>query len=105
MSLGNAMLWLTSALYYEKRKCVFQPVDRALRRAMFVLRLRRHYFGIERRSARSKQFPYMLFDLGNVFTGLDDPEFGVLKFTPWRIDLFDIANSANRRVWLVNDTA
>jgi hypothetical protein len=31
----------------------FSPVDRALRRAMLILQLRRHYFGIERRSARS----------------------------------------------------
>ena len=39
------------------------------------------------------------FDLANIFKSVDDPEFGVLKFTPWRIELFDISNSANRRVW------
>ena len=44
------------------------------------------------------------FDLGNIFKGLDDPEFGVLKFTPWRIELFDISNVANRKVWLAQAT-
>lgn len=44
------------------------------------------------------------FDLGNIFKGLDDPEFGVLRFTPWRIELFDISNVANRRVWLAQTT-
>ena len=39
------------------------------------------------------------FDLANIFKSVDDPEFGVLRFTPWRIELFDISNSANRRVW------
>jgi hypothetical protein len=40
------------------------------------------------------------FDLANIFKSVDDPEFGLLKFTPWRIELFDISNSANRRVWI-----
>ena len=44
--------------------------------------------------------PPVGFDLGNIFAGVNDSEFGVLKFTPWRIDLFDISNSANRRVWI-----
>jgi hypothetical protein len=30
---------------------------------------------------------------------MDDPEFGVLKFPPWRIELFDLTNPAERRVW------
>ena len=43
------------------------------------------------------------FDLANTFKGVDDPEFGLLKFTPWRIELFDISNVANRRVWIAGD--
>ena len=43
------------------------------------------------------------FDLAKIFKSVDDPEFGLLKFTPWRIDLFDISNSENRRVWLAGD--
>lgn len=39
------------------------------------------------------------FDLGKIFKGMEDPEYGVLKFTPWRIELFDISNAANRKVW------
>ena len=40
------------------------------------------------------------FDLANIFKSVDDPGFGLLKFTPWRIELFDLTNIANRRVWL-----
>ena len=40
------------------------------------------------------------FDLANIFKDLNDPEFGVLKFTPWRIELFDIADASNRKVWV-----
>jgi len=39
------------------------------------------------------------FDLANIFKSVDDPEFGVIKFIPWRIELFDIANPGNRKVW------
>lgn len=42
-------------------------------------------------------------DLGNIFKSLDDPEFGVLKFEPWRIELFDISNSENRKIWIASD--
>jgi general stress protein 26 len=45
------------------------------------------------------------FDLGNIFKSVDDPEFGVLKFTPWRLELFDVSNPENRRVWLRNNVA
>jgi len=40
------------------------------------------------------------FDLANIFNSVNDPEFGVLKFTPWRIELFDIADASNRKVWV-----
>lgn len=49
--------------------------------------------------------PPLGFDLGDIFKSVDDLEFGVMKFTPWRIDLFDIANSANRKVWMAIDAA
>jgi general stress protein 26 len=39
------------------------------------------------------------FDLVNIFKSVDDPEYGVLKFTPWQIELYDISNLANRKVW------
>jgi len=45
------------------------------------------------------------FDLGKIFKGLDDPEYGVLKFTPWRIELFDISDAVNRKVWLARSDA
>jgi len=38
-------------------------------------------------------------DLAKIFKSVDDPEFGVLKFTLWRIELYDVTNIANRRVW------
>jgi general stress protein 26 len=44
--------------------------------------------------------PPLGFDPGNIFKGLDDPEFGLLKLTPWRVELFDISDSESRRVWL-----
>jgi len=44
--------------------------------------------------------PPLGFDLGKIFKGVGDPEFGVLKFSPWRIELFDIAAPKERRVWL-----
>ena len=43
------------------------------------------------------------FDLAKIFKSVDDPEFGVLKFTPWRIELYDVTNIANRRVWISTD--
>lgn len=62
--------------------------------------IKQHVWDLFRSSA-----PPLGFDLGNIFKSVDDPDFGVLKFTPWRIDLFDIANSANRKVWIANAAA
>ena len=62
--------------------------------------IRQHVWDLFRSSA-----PPLGFDPGNIFNSVDDPEFGVLKFTPWRIDLFDIADSANRKVWIADDRA
>ncbi len=44
--------------------------------------------------------PPLGFDFGTIFNGFDDPEFGLLKLTPWRIELDDVANRDNRKVWL-----
>jgi hypothetical protein len=45
------------------------------------------------------------FDFGSIFQGIEDPEFGLLKLTPWRIELFDMLNMENRRVWLNDGSA
>jgi general stress protein 26 len=47
--------------------------------------------------------PPLGFDPAKIFEGVNDPEFGVLRFIPWRVDLFDIANPANRRIWIANE--
>ena len=44
--------------------------------------------------------PPLGFDMGRIFKGVDDPDYGVLKFSPWRIELFDIATPPHRKVWL-----
>ena len=45
--------------------------------------------------------PPLGYDPGLIFAGVDSSDFGVLRFTPWRIELFDIANKDDpRRVWL-----
>ena len=44
--------------------------------------------------------PPLGFDFGTIFGGVSDPEFGLLKLTPWRIELDDVANRDNRKVWL-----
>ena len=38
------------------------------------------------------------FDYGKVFSSPGDPEFGVLKLRPWRIEIFDI-DKQKRKVW------
>jgi general stress protein 26 len=43
--------------------------------------------------------PPLGFDPASIFQSVDDPRFGLLKFIPWRIELFDISNKANRKVW------
>ncbi|HJQ69526.1 MAG TPA: pyridoxamine 5'-phosphate oxidase family protein [Blastocatellia bacterium] len=44
--------------------------------------------------------PPLGYDLKAFFSGVDSPGFGLLKLTPWRIELFDITNPDNyRRVW------
>ena len=44
--------------------------------------------------------PPLGYDLKMIWDSVDSPDFGVLKFTPWRIELFDAANKENMRtVW------
>jgi general stress protein 26 len=40
------------------------------------------------------------YDPGTIWKSVEDADFGVLKLNPWRIELFDIANKENRRVWV-----
>ena len=44
--------------------------------------------------------PPLGYDLEAIFAGVEAPDFGLLKLTPWRIELFDAVNLENRRVWL-----
>jgi general stress protein 26 len=44
--------------------------------------------------------PPLGFDFGTIFKSAGDPELGLLKLTPWRIELDDVANRENRKVWL-----
>ena len=44
--------------------------------------------------------PPLGYDLKMIWESFDSPDYGVLKCTPWRIELFDIANRENpRKVW------
>ncbi len=44
--------------------------------------------------------PPLGYDLKMIWESADSRDYGVLKFTPWRIELFDIANRENpRKVW------
>ena len=47
--------------------------------------------------------PPLGFDYGTLFDGPHAPEFGVLKLVPWRIELFDVANTAGRKVWMASE--
>jgi hypothetical protein len=43
--------------------------------------------------------PPLGFDYGKIFESPTDPEFGLLKLRPWRIEIFDMAPD-KRKVWL-----
>jgi general stress protein 26 len=43
--------------------------------------------------------PPLGYDPGAIWPGPDDPDYGVLRLTPWRIDLYDLMNQANRKTW------
>ena len=44
--------------------------------------------------------PPLGYDPGMIWTGgPDDPAFGVLKLTPWRIELSELVPGGNHRVW------
>jgi len=40
------------------------------------------------------------YDFGNIFKGVDDLECGLLRFTRWRVELEDMINRENLRVWV-----
>ena len=60
---------------------------------------RRHIWELFRAAA-----PPLGFDFGTIFKNADDAEFGLLKLTPWRVELFD-AMTRSRRVWLADGNA
>ena len=39
------------------------------------------------------------YDLGNIWSGPDDDEFGLMSLTPWRIELYSIHDPTNNQVW------
>ena len=44
--------------------------------------------------------PPLGYDPALFFGSVDNPDFGVLKLTPWRIELYDISNRENpKKVW------
>src|SRR5262249_47832661 len=43
------------------------------------------------------------YDFGNIFKGADDPECGLLKFRPWRIEMADMINRDSQKIWLSQD--
>ena len=47
--------------------------------------------------------PPLGFDYGTIFADATAPEFGLLKLTPWRIEMADMMNQANRKVWRSTD--
>jgi general stress protein 26 len=48
--------------------------------------------------------PPLGFDFGTLFENAEAPGFGVLKLTPWRVELFDISIKDMRRVWALSDS-
>jgi general stress protein 26 len=44
--------------------------------------------------------PPLGFDPALIFKSVDNPDYGLLKFTPWRIELADISSGLNqRKIW------
>lgn len=48
----------------------------------------------------SSAAPPLGYDPTPIFHGVDNPDFGVLKLTPWRIELADVMNRDDWRFWL-----
>ncbi len=47
--------------------------------------------------------PPLGYDPGSIWNGAEDPDFGVLRLAPWRIDLYDLIEQHNRKVYQVDD--
>jgi general stress protein 26 len=43
--------------------------------------------------------PPLGFDFGTIFGDADNPEFGLLKLTPWRVELGDATDPKSKRIW------
>jgi general stress protein 26 len=44
--------------------------------------------------------PPLGFDPASIFKSVDNPDYGLLRFTPWRIELADISGGLNQpKVW------
>jgi general stress protein 26 len=44
--------------------------------------------------------PPLGYDPAPIFHSVDHPDFGLLKLTPWRVELADAINRENKKVWL-----
>ena len=44
--------------------------------------------------------PPLGFDFGKIFAGVEDPNCGLLKLTPWRIEMANMLNRDDDKVWL-----
>jgi general stress protein 26 len=42
--------------------------------------------------------PPLGYDPGTIYKGIDDPDFGVIRFTPYRIALEDVSGQGERRI-------
>jgi general stress protein 26 len=43
--------------------------------------------------------PPLQYNLGAFFGSVESPEFGLVRLSPWRIELYDIVKPENRKVW------
>lgn len=48
--------------------------------------------------------PPLGFDFGKIFSCGDDPNCGLLKLTPWRIEMANMVNRDDDKVWLRRDS-
>ncbi len=43
--------------------------------------------------------PPLGYDLHMIWKGIDDPTFGLLRFDPWLIRLYDLIDQSKHRIW------
>lgn len=39
------------------------------------------------------------YDPGMIWEGVESPAYGLLRLIPWRIELYDLLNQQNRKIW------